>query len=690
MNAPARSAFEPDSTPHSTALAGLRAEAAEELSGTILAFWAGVAVDPDYGGFRGLIRNDLSFDPQAPKGVIQNSRILWTFSQAHRLLGTTLYRTLADRAYDALVRHFWDPDFGGLFWLVEPGGQPRDTKKVTYAQAFGIYGFSEYYRATGHAATLEHAIALYRLLERHCRDPHHKGYTEGTPRDWTSDPTMILDVVQAPKSMNTHLHVLEAYTNLLRVWDDAELRTRLRTLIRLLLDHIVDRATDHFKLYFDMAWNQVGDHISCGHDIEGSWLLVEAAEVLGDAELLAEVRAVAVQMAQAVWEGGIDADGGLFNETGPHGVVDANKDWWPQAEAVVGFLNAYELTQAPHFLDAALASWRFIQQHIVDHEHGEWFWGVTRGGEPLAHREKSGPWKAPYHNGRACMEIVQRIDRLVPAAVVPGENGLPKIVLAAGDGTRAEVYLHGAHVTSWQPAGGAERLFLSRASEFRPGAAIRGGVPVIFPQFAGLGPLPKHGFARTLPWTLEALTREGNVATARLALRNDKSIRRIWPHDFLAELTVTVGGPALTVALAVVNTGNQPFSFTAALHTYLRVAEISQVAVMGLADLRYRDSVTGGEAVQHDPEVRFAGEVDRIYFGVPGPIAVHEPGRTTTVAAACFPDVVVWNPGPDKGAALADLEPAGYRRMVCIEAAAVAAPVHLAPGRRWEGRQTLR
>jgi mannobiose 2-epimerase len=690
MNAHSTPVLGPDSTPNFAALAGLRDEAARELTGNILPFWGGVAVDLEYGGFRGLIRNDLSCDPQAPKGVIQNSRILWTFSQAHRLLGAPGYRTLADRAYEALVRHFWDRDFGGLFWMVEHTGQPRDTKKVTYAQAFGIYGFAEHFRATGHAASLEYAIVLYRLLEEHCRDPHHEGYTEGTPRDWTFDPAMILDVVQAPKSMNTHLHVLEAYTNLLRAWDDAGLRTRLRTLIRLLLDQIVDCATGHFKLHFDMAWNQVDDHISCGHDIEGSWLLVEAAEVLGDAVLLAEVRAVAVQMAQAVWEEGIDGDGGLFNETVPHGVVDDNKDWWPQAEAVVGFLNAYELTGGPHFLDAALASWRFIQQHIVDHENGEWFWGVTRTGEPLTHRAKSGPWKAPYHNGRACMEIVQRVDRLLPAAVVPGENGLPKIIVAAGDGARAEIYLHGAHVTSWQPAGGDERLFLSRTSEFRPGTAIRGGVPVIFPQFAGLGPLPKHGFARSLPWTLEALARDGNTATARLALRADEATRRIWPHDFLAEFTVTVGGPALTVALAVVNTGDQPFSFTAALHTYLRVAEISQVAVTGLAGLRYRDSVTGREAVQHDPDVRFAGEVDRIYCGVPGLVAVHEPGRATTVVAAGFPDVVVWNPGPDKGAALADLEPAGYRRMVCIEAAVIEIPVHLAPGTRWEGRQTVR
>ncbi|HET7458609.1 MAG TPA: D-hexose-6-phosphate mutarotase [Gemmatimonadaceae bacterium] len=277
-------------------------------------------------------------------------------------------------------------------------------------------------------------------------------------------------------------------------------------------------------------------------------------------------------------------------------------------------------------------------------------------------------------------------------AVTPGAGGLPKVVLRAADGARAELYLHGAHVTSWVPAGGGdERLFLSAAAEFRDGAAIRGGVPVIFPQFAGMGPLPKHGFARTTAWSLAGVADDGATASATLRLGDTAATRALWPHAFAAELTVTVGGPSLVVRLAVANMGrDDAFDFTAALHTYLRVADASRAALRGLGGARYRDSAAGGvERVQEEPELHVRGEVDRIYLGAPASLELAEPGRVTHIASSGFPDVVVWNPGPTKGAALGDMEPDGASRMLCVEAAAVGAPVRLATARRWEGTQTL-
>ncbi len=271
-----------------------------------------------------------------------------------------------------------------------------------------------------------------------------------------------------------------------------------------------------------------------------------------------------------------------------------------------------------------------------------------------------------------------------------GASGLPKLTLVAPDGARAEVYLYGAHVVSWVPVGGQERLFLSRVSAFRAGAPIRGGIPVIFPQFAITGPLPMHGLVRLMTWDLTAAEADGQRAVAMFRLSDTAESRRHWEHRFLAELTLAIGGDRMSVMLAVTNTGAEGFDFTAALHTYLAVAGITATTVTGLAGLRYRDTAAGGIEV-HDgaPQVEFAGEVNRIYLRTPAETRVVEPGRTTVVQQAGFPDTVVWNPAAAKCATMADLEPEDYRRFVCVEAAAVGVPIRLAPGERWQGTQTL-
>jgi glucose-6-phosphate 1-epimerase len=275
---------------------------------------------------------------------------------------------------------------------------------------------------------------------------------------------------------------------------------------------------------------------------------------------------------------------------------------------------------------------------------------------------------------------------------VPGQGGLPKLVLRAADGGTAEIYLHGAHLTSWRPAGGNdERIFLSARSAFAAGAAIRGGVPVSFPQFATDGPLPHHGFARVKAWRLVAIDETGSSARATLQLTDDDATRALWPHPFALTLDVAIGGSTLEMALTVANTGGAPLAFTGALHTYLAVDDIRIATVRGLAGVTYRDKVQRrDDLVEAATDLSIEGEVDRVYYAAPDALAVHEPQRHTSIQATGFPDTVVWNPGAERGAQMADLEPGGYARMLCVEAAAVGAPIVVAPGGSWRGTQTLK
>ncbi|WP_028080320.1 D-hexose-6-phosphate mutarotase [Solimonas soli] len=272
----------------------------------------------------------------------------------------------------------------------------------------------------------------------------------------------------------------------------------------------------------------------------------------------------------------------------------------------------------------------------------------------------------------------------------------PTETLRASDGACVEICTHGAHVCAWQPARGGERLYLSRRSRIDGGAAIRGGVPVIFPQFAAEGPLPKHGFARSRPWIGAGHgLRDDGRAYAAYTLRDDAATRAIWPHDFQAELNIEVGGDALDIELSVVNLGAEVCHFSAALHTYLRVSDIAAARVVGLQGVRYRDSAAGeppGTPARHletAEALPIEGEVDRIYCHAPPQIELRDGDTRLVVQSRNFPDLVVWNPGEAKAAALADLDPGGWRQMLCLEAATIATPVRLAPGARWRAAQRL-
>ncbi|MFZ1828512.1 MAG: D-hexose-6-phosphate mutarotase [Candidatus Competibacteraceae bacterium] len=275
-------------------------------------------------------------------------------------------------------------------------------------------------------------------------------------------------------------------------------------------------------------------------------------------------------------------------------------------------------------------------------------------------------------------------------AIAPGTGDLTKLTLTAPDGARAEIYLHGAHVTSWIPAGGQERLFLSQASQFSAGTPICGGIPVVFPQFGMFGPLPRHGLARLMPWEFASAEVVGGRASATFRLHDTEDSRQRWANAFLSELTVAISGNQLAVTLAVTNFGAEPFAFTTALHTYLAVTSLAATCVGELTGLRYCDAAAGWtEDHQVIPHLNFTGEVNRIYFDAPAEIRLIEPTQTICIQSTGFPDVVVWNPAADKCAAMPDLQPEDYQRFVCIEAAVIGAPVNLAPGECWQGAQRL-
>lgn len=397
----------------------LRQRVEAELLIDILPFWLKYSIDDEYGGFRGRIANDLAIESHADKGVILSARILWTFSNAYSVYRDRVYRSTASRAYEYLDRFFWDQDFGGVYWMVDYTGRPTDTKKRIYGQAFTVYALAEYYHATGDAEALDKALRLVEQIETASHNARNGGYFETYERDWTLATDQRLSAVDMDekKSMNTHLHLLEAYANLLRFHEDATVRRRLRELIEIFLEHIINPATHHFILFFDEEWRPRSAKISFGHDIEGSWLLVEAAEILGDSGILERVRELAVDMAQAVYEQGLDSNGGLMYEADATGIINTDKHWWPQAEAVVGFLNAYQISGRRHFLDAAEQSWAFIEKFIIDHEYGEWFWLVSKSKVPGAGFDKVGPWKCPYHNSRTCFEVMRRLDAIKLAEV---------------------------------------------------------------------------------------------------------------------------------------------------------------------------------------------------------------------------------------------------------------------------------
>jgi mannobiose 2-epimerase len=384
-------------------------ELSDELS-RILTYWSENTIDEINGGFYGRIDNDNQIVPGSPKGSVLNARILWTFSAAFNHDANPDYLDKASRAYRYIVDHFIDKQYGGVYWSVDYQGKPLDTKKQVYAVAFTIYALSEYYRASGIEAAKQNAIDLFYLLVEKAYDPVRTGYFEAYMRDWLPIDDLRLSAKDAneKKTMNTHLHVLEGFTNLYRTWPDKALKEHLEILLDNFFDHFIDHKTHHLVLFFDEDWRRRSDLVSYGHDIEATWLLLEAADVIGNEAMIEKIKKISITMADAVIEG-IDNDGGLWYEYEPaDNHLIREKHWWVQAEAMIGFYNAWQISGDERHLELSINNWQFVKDKILDKVNGEWFWGVKQDGSVMRSEDKVGIWKCPYHNSRACMEILDR------------------------------------------------------------------------------------------------------------------------------------------------------------------------------------------------------------------------------------------------------------------------------------------
>ena len=387
-------------------------EMQDVLTGNILPFWIDKMVDHENGGFYGRIDGHGNLHADAEKGGILNARILWTFSAAYRVLGKSEYLEMATRAKDYIIAHFIDREYGGTYWSLDYKGNPKDTKKQFYAIGFMIYGLSEYVRATGDKEALDYAIQLFECIEEHSLDVIYNGYIEACTREWSEIADMRLSDLDAnyPKSQNTHLHIIEPYTNLYRVWKDERLEKALSNMINIFTDKILNPETNHLDLFFEKDWTRGAGHLeSYGHDIECSWLMHEAALVLGDAEVLKKVEEIVPLVAKAS-EKGLNPDGSMIHEANlDTGHVDDDLHWWVQAEAVVGFYNIYQHFGDESALDKSLQCWQYIKDNLIDYEGGEWYWSRRPDGTLNLDDDKAGFWKCPYHNGRMCLEIIERI-----------------------------------------------------------------------------------------------------------------------------------------------------------------------------------------------------------------------------------------------------------------------------------------
>lgn len=388
----------------------LKKQFENELTDNILNYWVKEVYDTKRNTFFGRITNSGEKFPDAPLSAVFTTRILWTFSAAYHHYPTAIYKKMADEAFRILIETFWDNENGGIYWSVFPDGKVQDSKKQFYAEAFFIYALSEYYIAFKNEKAKQLAISMFILMEKHAFDAEFGGYIEAKTSEWkdTDDQKLSPKDINVKKSMNTHLHILEAYTNLYRIYKEEQSEKQLEHLIRIFLDKILNRKTGHLILFFDKDWTVRSEIDSYGHDIEFTWLLMEAAEVLGKKEVLEEVEHAIQKTVEMTIKEGLAKHGGMYYEKeGNH--LQEQFDWWPQAEAVVGFFNAWQLTKREIYLEQMQKSWSFIQQHIIDNKRGEWFWGVNSKLEVLP-QDKLNGWKAPYHNGRMCMEMIRRIE----------------------------------------------------------------------------------------------------------------------------------------------------------------------------------------------------------------------------------------------------------------------------------------
>ena len=377
----------------------------------ILDYWEKYTQDFSNGGFYGQISEENIVNEKAPKGSVLNTRILWTFSASYQYTRNPRHLEIASRAFNYIHEYLWDPVFGGLFWSVDYRGKMLDHHKQVYAQAFGIYGLSEYYRVTGNKTALEQALELRHLIEKFSSDPVHGGYVDAFARDWSflADKRLSAKDENTSKTMNTHLHIVEAYANLFEVWPDADLKKSILQLLNIFDEKIINKTNHHLGLFFSDDWKMDTTLISYGHDIEAGWLLQSCAESIREDNALSRAEKNAILITDAAMEG-MDTDGGLWYEFNTiTGKLISEKHWWPQAEALIGLCNAWQISGNIIYKNALLRNWQFIKHAIINQLQGEWIWGIDKENKQMPGQDKTGIWKCPYHNCRACLELLKRI-----------------------------------------------------------------------------------------------------------------------------------------------------------------------------------------------------------------------------------------------------------------------------------------
>jgi len=387
--------------------------AKHDLANNLLLWWATHAVDEINGGFHGEVNADNTPNTRADRFLVLYARLLWTFSAAYAITHDATHKTLATRAYDYLTTHFYDICHGGFFLYTDEFGRVINDRKYTYGNAFAIYGLAEYARVFNHAPAKQLAHQTAALLDAKMWDTQYMGYFEIAGREWDYMPhiTMHGNGTESQKTMNTHLHVLEAYANLLRLEtpdDPSTLRHRVRTLLHLFADRIINRAGHHFHYYQARDWTVTNPNYSVGHDLEGSWLLHEAAQILNEPETLEDIRPLCIKMARAGYDIARAPHGGIYTEYDVHKQTYSPQfSWWEQAEGVVAFLHAYHQTGEEKFLQASAATLDFIEANFIDRTHGGWYIFPPAQGTPFP--LKASPYYCPYHNARMSIEIIHRL-----------------------------------------------------------------------------------------------------------------------------------------------------------------------------------------------------------------------------------------------------------------------------------------
>lgn len=384
----------------------LQLELDQELK-NILNYWSGNTLDKKYGGFVGRIDSENIVVSNASKGVILNTRILWSFSAASNYLKSSEYKAICNRSYQYLKDFFKDKVYGGVFWELNYKGEPINKRKQVYAQSFAIYALSEYYILTKDEEAKNWAIELFNLIEKHARDYSANGYIEAFNEDWRSIEDMRLSTkdMNASKTMNTHLHILEAYTRLLSIYNSENVKNALKNLIELIQQKFLNRKYN-YDLFFNDNWDLQSNIISYGHDIETAWLVIDAARAVGDKKLIKETESTAIKVADVFLNEGIDNEGAVINEKNLSiNELDTDRHWWSQMEALVGLNYIYKLTNNPKYLEVSLKIWEFTKTHLIDTKHGEWYFRVDKNGEVYSQEDKVSMWKAPYHTSRACMLV---------------------------------------------------------------------------------------------------------------------------------------------------------------------------------------------------------------------------------------------------------------------------------------------